>query len=71
MNVRVLTIFPSVRDIKGVLNNTRVVFDRLHHTSVSTWSPELEHGKFQKLLHNLTSIKIRGTYSERSMLLHF
>ncbi|XP_017326850.1 laminin subunit gamma-1 [Ictalurus punctatus] len=39
---------------------------RLHHTSVSTWSPELEHGKFQKLLHNLTSIKIRGTYSERS-----
>ncbi|KAB5579854.1 hypothetical protein PHYPO_G00199730 [Pangasianodon hypophthalmus] len=40
---------------------------RLHHTpDSSTWRPELKHAEFQKLLHNLTSIKIRGTYSERS-----
>uniref|UniRef100_A0AAY5EF86 Laminin subunit gamma-1 n=1 Tax=Electrophorus electricus TaxID=8005 RepID=A0AAY5EF86_ELEEL len=39
---------------------------RLHHTADYPWRPNLEHAEFQKLLHNLTSIKIRGTYSERS-----
>ncbi|XP_062849994.1 laminin subunit gamma-1 [Trichomycterus rosablanca] len=39
---------------------------RLHHTSDYPWRPELSHSDFQKLLHNLTSIKIRGTYSEKS-----
>ncbi|XP_022533612.2 laminin subunit gamma-1 [Astyanax mexicanus] len=39
---------------------------RLHQTTDYPWRPVLTHGDFQKLLHNLTSIKIRGTYSERS-----
>uniref|UniRef100_A0AAR2M094 Uncharacterized protein n=1 Tax=Pygocentrus nattereri TaxID=42514 RepID=A0AAR2M094_PYGNA len=39
---------------------------RLHQTTDYSWKPMLKHGEFQKLLHNLTSIKIRGTYSERS-----
>ncbi|XP_066536763.1 laminin subunit gamma-1 [Hoplias malabaricus] len=39
---------------------------RLHQTTDYPWTPKLKHSDFQKLLHNLTSIKIRGTYSERS-----
>ncbi|XP_072544365.1 laminin subunit gamma-1 [Salminus brasiliensis] len=39
---------------------------RLHQTTDYPWRPVLKHSDFQKLLQNLTSIKIRGTYSERS-----
>ncbi|XP_030630034.1 laminin subunit gamma-1 [Chanos chanos] len=39
---------------------------RLHDTTDYPWRPTLKHSDFQKLLHNLTSIKIRGTYSEKS-----
>uniref|UniRef100_A0A672HPT0 Laminin subunit gamma-1 n=1 Tax=Salarias fasciatus TaxID=181472 RepID=A0A672HPT0_SALFA len=39
---------------------------RLRDSSDYPWTPPISHADFQKLLHNLTSIKIRGTYSERS-----
>ncbi|KFW02341.1 Laminin subunit gamma-1, partial [Eurypyga helias] len=39
---------------------------RLHEAADYPWRPALTAFEFQKLLHNLTSIKIRGTYSERS-----
>uniref|UniRef100_A0AAY4ABN0 Laminin subunit gamma 1 n=1 Tax=Denticeps clupeoides TaxID=299321 RepID=A0AAY4ABN0_9TELE len=39
---------------------------RLHSTSDYSWSPSLSAKDFQKLLHNLTAIKVRGTYSEKS-----
>ncbi|KFO07577.1 Laminin subunit gamma-1, partial [Balearica regulorum gibbericeps] len=39
---------------------------RLHEATDYPWRPALTAFDFQKLLHNLTSIKIRGTYSERS-----
>ncbi|KFV16423.1 Laminin subunit gamma-1, partial [Pterocles gutturalis] len=39
---------------------------RLHEATDYPWRPALTAFEFQKLLHNLTSIKIRGTYSERS-----
>ncbi|XP_062383779.1 laminin subunit gamma-1 [Sardina pilchardus] len=39
---------------------------RLHDTTDYPWRPNLGPGDFQKLLHNLTAIKVRGTYSERS-----
>uniref|UniRef100_A0A6Q2Z0Q9 Laminin subunit gamma-1 n=1 Tax=Esox lucius TaxID=8010 RepID=A0A6Q2Z0Q9_ESOLU len=39
---------------------------RLHDSTEYPWRPSLTHSEFQKLLHNLTSIKIRGSYSERS-----
>ncbi|XP_066548014.1 laminin subunit gamma-1 [Amia ocellicauda] len=46
-------------------NKQTYVF-RLHDATDYPWRPSLSHSEFQKLLHNLTSIKIRGTYSERS-----
>lgn len=39
---------------------------RLHDSSDYPWRPTVSHADFQKLLSNLTAIKIRGTYSERS-----
>ncbi|XP_030219656.1 laminin subunit gamma-1 [Gadus morhua] len=39
---------------------------RLHDQTNYPWRPSLSHPEFQKLLHNLTAIKIRGTYSEKS-----
>ncbi|XP_016001055.2 laminin subunit gamma-1 [Rousettus aegyptiacus] len=39
---------------------------RLHEATDYPWRPPLTPFEFQKLLNNLTSIKIRGTYSERS-----
>ncbi|KAB0376750.1 hypothetical protein FD755_011194 [Muntiacus reevesi] len=39
---------------------------RLHEATDYPWRPTLTPFEFQKLLNNLTSIKIRGTYSERS-----
>ncbi|KAM9790659.1 laminin subunit gamma-1 [Syngnathus typhle] len=43
----------------------RYVF-RLHNSADYPWRPAISHSDFQKLLHNLTAIKIRGTYSEKS-----
>ncbi|XP_038125931.1 laminin subunit gamma-1 [Cyprinodon tularosa] len=39
---------------------------RLHMQPGQPWRPVVSDSDFQKLLHNLTAIKIRGTYSERS-----
>ncbi|XP_069794299.1 laminin subunit gamma-1 isoform X1 [Narcine bancroftii] len=39
---------------------------RLHEVTSYPWRPQLSSFEFQKLLHNLTAIKIRGTYSENS-----
>ncbi|XP_034039360.1 laminin subunit gamma-1 [Thalassophryne amazonica] len=39
---------------------------RLHDSSDYPWRPTISHADFQKVLHNLTAIKIRGTYSESS-----
>lgn len=41
---------------------------RLHEATDYPWRPSLTPFEFQKLLHNLTAIKIRGIYSERSKL---
>ncbi|NXG30682.1 LAMC1 protein, partial [Dromaius novaehollandiae] len=46
--------------------NTLTYAFRLHEATDYPWRPTLTAFEFQKLLHNLTSIKIRGTYSERS-----
>ncbi|XP_012681774.2 laminin subunit gamma-1 [Clupea harengus] len=46
--------------------NVKTYVFRLHDTTDYPWRPNLGPGDFQKLLHNLTAIKIRGTYSERS-----
>ncbi|XP_071392229.1 laminin subunit gamma-1-like, partial [Centroberyx affinis] len=46
--------------------NTQTYVFRLHDSTDYPWRPTISHSDFQKLLHNLTSIKIRGTYSERS-----
>ncbi|KFP62450.1 Laminin subunit gamma-1, partial [Cariama cristata] len=46
--------------------NALVYAFRLHEATDYPWRPVLTAFDFQKLLHNLTSIKIRGTYSERS-----
>ncbi|XP_061587599.1 laminin subunit gamma-1 [Cololabis saira] len=46
-------------------NKQTYVF-RLHDSTDYPWRPAISHADFQKLLHNLTAIKIRGTYSERS-----
>uniref|UniRef100_A0A6I8N883 Laminin subunit gamma-1 n=2 Tax=Ornithorhynchus anatinus TaxID=9258 RepID=A0A6I8N883_ORNAN len=50
--------YPSETTLKYVF--------RLHEVTDYPWRPALTPFEFQKLLHNLTSIKIRGTYSERS-----
>uniref|UniRef100_A0A4W3JXR0 Laminin subunit gamma 1 n=1 Tax=Callorhinchus milii TaxID=7868 RepID=A0A4W3JXR0_CALMI len=39
---------------------------RLHEVSSYPWRPLLSSFEFQRLLHNLTGIKIRGTYSENT-----
>ncbi|XP_053739856.1 laminin subunit gamma-1 [Synchiropus splendidus] len=39
---------------------------RLHDSTDYPWRPTVSHSDFQKLLYNLTAVKIRGTYSERS-----
>ncbi|XP_053805918.1 laminin subunit gamma-1 [Vidua chalybeata] len=46
--------------------NVQTYTFRLHEAADYPWRPALTAFEFQKLLHNLTSIKIRGTYSERS-----
>ncbi|XP_056149920.1 laminin subunit gamma-1 [Lampris incognitus] len=46
--------------------NMQTYVFRLHDSTDYPWRPRLSHSEFQKLLHNLTAIKIRGTYSERS-----
>uniref|UniRef100_A0A2K6M3B5 Laminin subunit gamma-1 n=1 Tax=Rhinopithecus bieti TaxID=61621 RepID=A0A2K6M3B5_RHIBE len=50
--------YPSETTVKYVF--------RLHEATDYPWRPALTPFEFQKLLNNLTSIKIRGTYSERS-----
>ncbi|KAG2461822.1 DHX9 helicase, partial [Polypterus senegalus] len=47
-------------------NKQTYVF-RLHDVTDYPWRPSLNHSDFQKLLHNLTAIKIRGTYSGKSI----
>ncbi|KAM5148303.1 laminin subunit gamma-1 [Mantella aurantiaca] len=39
---------------------------RLHEATDYPWRPSVSPFEFQKMLQNLTGIKIRGTYSERS-----
>uniref|UniRef100_A0A8C6SB72 Laminin, gamma 1 n=1 Tax=Neogobius melanostomus TaxID=47308 RepID=A0A8C6SB72_9GOBI len=39
---------------------------RLHDSADYPWRPAISHVEFQRLLHNLTGIKIRGTYSDKS-----
>ncbi|KAM4642244.1 laminin subunit gamma-1 [Discoglossus pictus] len=46
-------------------NTLRYVF-RLHEATDYPWRPSLSPFEFQKMLQNLTAIKIRGSYSERS-----
>lgn len=43
---------------------------RLHDSADYPWRPVISHSDFQKLLHNLTAVKIRGTYSEKSRTPH-
>uniref|UniRef100_A0A9J8BF91 Laminin, gamma 1 n=1 Tax=Cyprinus carpio carpio TaxID=630221 RepID=A0A9J8BF91_CYPCA len=45
---------------------TQTFVFRLHETTDYAWKPNLKHADFQKLLHNLTSVMIRGTYSAKS-----
>uniref|UniRef100_A0A8D3CQ27 Laminin, gamma 1 n=1 Tax=Scophthalmus maximus TaxID=52904 RepID=A0A8D3CQ27_SCOMX len=46
--------------------NMQTYVFRLHDSTDYPWRPTISHSDFQKLLHNLTAVKIRGTYSERS-----
>ncbi|XP_007578148.1 laminin subunit gamma-1 [Poecilia formosa] len=46
--------------------NMQTFVFRLHEQPGYPWRPTISDSDFQKLLHNLTAIKIRGTYSERS-----
>ncbi|KAM9719019.1 laminin subunit gamma-1 [Menidia menidia] len=46
--------------------NTQSYVFRLHDSADYPWRPLISHSDFQKLLHNLTAVKIRGTYSDRS-----
>uniref|UniRef100_A0A8C2HI91 Laminin, gamma 1 n=1 Tax=Cyprinus carpio TaxID=7962 RepID=A0A8C2HI91_CYPCA len=48
---------------------TQTFVFRLHETTDYAWKPNLKHADFQKLLHNLTSVMIRGTYSAKSTLI--
>ncbi|XP_037538375.1 laminin subunit gamma-1 [Nematolebias whitei] len=58
---------PLIAQGNGYPNdNMQTYVFRLHDTQDNTWRPRIGHFDFQKLLHNLTAIKIRGTYSERS-----
>ncbi|XP_026061619.1 laminin subunit gamma-1 [Carassius auratus] len=45
---------------------TQTFVFRLHDTTDYPWRPTLKHTDFQKLLYNLTSVMIRGTYSAKS-----
>uniref|UniRef100_A0A672NPD1 Laminin subunit gamma-1 n=1 Tax=Sinocyclocheilus grahami TaxID=75366 RepID=A0A672NPD1_SINGR len=45
---------------------TQTFVFRLHDTTDYPWRPTTKHADFQKLLYNLTSVMIRGTYSARS-----
>uniref|UniRef100_A0A8C1ST21 Laminin subunit gamma-1-like n=1 Tax=Cyprinus carpio TaxID=7962 RepID=A0A8C1ST21_CYPCA len=45
---------------------TQTFVFRLHDTTEYPWRPTLKHTDFQKLLYNLTSVMIRGTYSTRN-----
>ncbi|XP_003458990.1 laminin subunit gamma-1 isoform X1 [Oreochromis niloticus] len=46
--------------------NSQTYVFRLHDSTDYPWRPTISHADFYKLLHNLTAIKIRGTYSDRS-----
>ncbi|XP_059200059.1 laminin subunit gamma-1 isoform X2 [Centropristis striata] len=46
--------------------NMQTYVFRLHDSTDYPWRPTISHADFQKLLHNLTAVKIRGTYSEKS-----
>uniref|UniRef100_A0AAV2JVQ6 Laminin subunit gamma-1 n=1 Tax=Knipowitschia caucasica TaxID=637954 RepID=A0AAV2JVQ6_KNICA len=46
--------------------NMQTFVFRLHDSADYPWRPTISHSDFQRLLHNLTSIKIRGTYSDKS-----
>ncbi|KAH0618288.1 hypothetical protein JD844_017344, partial [Phrynosoma platyrhinos] len=46
--------------------NTLKYTFRLHEATDYPWRPSLTPFEFQKLLRNLTAIKIRGTYNERN-----
>uniref|UniRef100_A0A3P8WAY1 Laminin, gamma 1 n=2 Tax=Cynoglossus semilaevis TaxID=244447 RepID=A0A3P8WAY1_CYNSE len=46
--------------------NMQTYVFRLHDSTDYPWRPTVSHSDFQKLLHNLTAIKVRGTYSEKS-----
>uniref|UniRef100_A0A8C0WK76 Laminin subunit gamma-1 n=1 Tax=Castor canadensis TaxID=51338 RepID=A0A8C0WK76_CASCN len=51
--------YPSETTVKYIF--------RLHEATDYPWRPALSPFEFQKLLNNLTSVKIRGTYNERSV----
>ncbi|XP_072298063.1 laminin subunit gamma-1 [Eucyclogobius newberryi] len=46
--------------------NMQTFVFRLHDSADYPWRPAVSHSDFQRLLHNMTSIKIRGTYSDKS-----
>ncbi|TDH06384.1 hypothetical protein EPR50_G00132680 [Perca flavescens] len=46
--------------------NMQTYVFRLHDSTDYPWRPTISHADFQKLLYNLTAVKIRGTYSEKS-----
>ncbi|XP_067309567.1 laminin subunit gamma-1 [Pseudorasbora parva] len=46
--------------------DTQTFVFRLHDTTDYPWRPTVKPADFQKLLHNLTALMIRGTYSARS-----
>lgn len=50
--------------------NMQTYVFRLHDSTDYPWRPTISHADFYKLLHNLTAIKIRGTYSDRSTHAH-
>lgn len=54
----------------GLILNLCVLVFRLHDSADYPWRPAISHSDFQKLLHNLTAVKIRGTYSEKSKAQH-
>lgn len=55
--------------LNGFIHVCMCVF-RLHDSADYPWRPAISHSDFQKLLHNLTAVKIRGTYSEKSRVPH-
>lgn len=53
-----------------VVNPRVSLLSRLDEQPGSRWRPQLSSPQFQKLLQNLTAIKIRATFGENGELLH-